>query len=66
MIDDPLHRLDAGVTEDGEIIIQTHFDGRRLENELLEIKPAESRLYVLPKPGSGPTCPSTPDLRHLK
>ena len=51
MIDDSLQRHDAGVTEDGEIIIQTHFDGRRLEIELLGIQPDRVQIVRIAEAG---------------
>jgi hypothetical protein len=51
MIDDSLRRLDAGVTENGEIIIQTHFDGRRLEIELLGIEPDRVQIVRIAEAG---------------
>jgi hypothetical protein len=51
MIDDSLRRLDAGVTEDSEIIIQTHFDGRRLEIELHGIEPDRVQIVRIAEAG---------------
>jgi hypothetical protein len=51
LIDDSLQRLDAGVTEDGEIIIQTHFAGRRLEIELLGIEPGRVQIVRIAEAG---------------
>ena len=44
MIDDSPQWLDAGVTEDGEIIIQTYLDGRRLEIEFDGIEPSQIQI----------------------
>jgi hypothetical protein len=51
VIDDVLQRLEAGVTEDGEIIIQTHSDGRRLEIELLGIEPDRVQIVRITEVG---------------
>jgi hypothetical protein len=58
MFDDSLQRFDAG-NEDGEIIIQTFVDGRRLEVELRGMEPDKCELFGLPKLARIP-CPSTP------
>jgi hypothetical protein len=44
MIDESLQRLEAGITEDGEIIIQTHVDGRRLEIEFHGMEPDQVQI----------------------
>jgi hypothetical protein len=44
MIDDTLCRLDAGVDEEGELIIQTQLSGRWLEIDLSGIDPAQVQI----------------------
>jgi hypothetical protein len=51
MIDDSLQRFDAGVTEDGEIVIQTFVDGRRLEVELRGMEPDQVRIVRIAEVG---------------
>lgn len=50
-IDGSLQSFDAGLTQDGEIIIQTFFDGRRLEVEFVGIEPEQVQIVRIPEPG---------------
>ncbi len=50
-IDGSLQSFDAGLTQDGEIIIQTFFDGRRLEVEFVGIELEQVQIVRIPEPG---------------